>query len=563
MQNIELNMRTDSVRAVMVDAYNIPVAVDLPSIARGMKCRFSIGLFDDGDATGYSETVRHYASWDFGLGNDWDTGTSPQMRVTSGFEFDEDGRLTFTMTDTNTQELIDFLGNSEEASLHAELLAYEAGDPEHPALILQWDMWVRGRILDGGTGEPQPVDDRSYNKAQVNSLVSAAYEFAFSPDGSSWHPLPQLDTDSWFRIRNGSLTTGQWSDSIRIPQGNASYVYLAYASDSQGSDFSLSWVEGLDWMAVLVSHVEIQDPGPSDFSGCTWMKTVGQTPYLYIGYAETSSGSGFSLVPSDSKPYTAHLASSVPLDPPTAQDFEGCTWVRYIVRNYIYTAYASAPDGSGFSLVPSSGLKYTASFNSIEYIASPTVADFNRAHAVWVKYIGDDGTGIGDMLKTVYDPDDDGKVTAAVFADSAASCDSVPWSGITGRPASCRQSVSTVQDAESLDIDSPIAIAGSDLSGSSLSIDVRSFTSGGSPYVGQAGDFFTWEYHVRATSEITNISVGSSYSTSYPVSIPESLPLVSPDGTWHVFTIRAIYRQSAVNRLAVYVNYAYSYEGGR
>lgn len=39
------------------------------------------------------------------------------------------------------------------------------------------------------------------------------------------------------------------------------------------------------------------------------------------------------------------------------------------------------------------------------------------------------GAGVaGDMLKSVYDTDNDGKVNAAVSADS------VPWSGVTGKP---------------------------------------------------------------------------------------------------------------------------------
>ena len=37
--------------------------------------------------------------------------------------------------------------------------------------------------------------------------------------------------------------------------------------------------------------------------------------------------------------------------------------------------------------------------------------------------------GYGDMLKSVYDPDDDGKVNAAVTADN------VPWAGVTGVPS--------------------------------------------------------------------------------------------------------------------------------
>jgi hypothetical protein len=41
---------------------------------------------------------------------------------------------------------------------------------------------------------------------------------------------------------------------------------------------------------------------------------------------------------------------------------------------------------------------------------------------------GASGSGTGDMTKTVYDPNDDGKVA------SADSADSVPWSGVTSKP---------------------------------------------------------------------------------------------------------------------------------
>ncbi|REK74500.1 hypothetical protein DX130_17895 [Paenibacillus paeoniae] len=39
------------------------------------------------------------------------------------------------------------------------------------------------------------------------------------------------------------------------------------------------------------------------------------------------------------------------------------------------------------------------------------------------------GTGNGDMLKSVYDTNDDGKVNAADAADS------VPWTGVSGKPS--------------------------------------------------------------------------------------------------------------------------------
>lgn len=45
-------------------------------------------------------------------------------------------------------------------------------------------------------------------------------------------------------------------------------------------------------------------------------------------------------------------------------------------------------------------------------------------------YNGADGNGAGDMLATTYDTNADGKV------NSADSADAVPWSGVTGKPAS-------------------------------------------------------------------------------------------------------------------------------
>lgn len=39
------------------------------------------------------------------------------------------------------------------------------------------------------------------------------------------------------------------------------------------------------------------------------------------------------------------------------------------------------------------------------------------------------GSSTGDMLKSIYDPDQDGKVNAADVADT------VPWNGITGKPS--------------------------------------------------------------------------------------------------------------------------------
>jgi hypothetical protein len=61
------------------------------------------------------------------------------------------------------------------------------------------------------------------------------------------------------------------------------------------------------------------------------------------------------------------------------------------ITYYPYFAYASDGSGTGFSLTPSSSLKYMAMIVSDAPITSPDIDDFSEA--VWVKYIGDDGTG--------------------------------------------------------------------------------------------------------------------------------------------------------------------------
>ena len=89
------------------------------------------------------------------------------------------------------------------------------------------------------------------------------------------------------------------------------------------------------------------------------------------------------------------------------------------VSSYTYVAYASDASGAGFSLTPTNALKYRAEIHTTTAIETPDAEDF--AGATWVKYIGDDGTGAGDMLKSVYDTDDDGIVDHAATADAVGA----------------------------------------------------------------------------------------------------------------------------------------------
>lgn len=89
------------------------------------------------------------------------------------------------------------------------------------------------------------------------------------------------------------------------------------------------------------------------------------------------------------------------------------------VSSYTYVAYASDASGAGFSLTPSNTLKFRAEIHTTTAIETPDAEDF--AGAAWVKYIGDDGAGAGDMTKAVYDTDDDGIVDHAATADAVGA----------------------------------------------------------------------------------------------------------------------------------------------
>ncbi len=101
---------------------------------------------------------------------------------------------------------------------------------------------------------------------------------------------------------------------------------------------------------------------------------------------------------------------------------------------FTYVAFAEDADGTGFSLTPTSELCFRAEIHVNEEISTPTLSDFTDAGATFYKYMwppeddessssssSGDGTSTGDMLKSVYDTNDDGKVDSAAQADKLAT----------------------------------------------------------------------------------------------------------------------------------------------
>jgi hypothetical protein len=128
----------------------------------------------------------------------------------------------------------------------------------------------------------------------------------------------------------------------------------------------------------------------------------GISTYTYVAYASDGEGSDFSLTPSAELKYRAEIHVNSPLSPPTGSDFAGATWVKYLgddgtpgetgASAFIYIAYASDDEGTDFTMTFNPALDYIAILPTTSEIEVPEASDFA---GLWKKYKGEDGGGIG------------------------------------------------------------------------------------------------------------------------------------------------------------------------
>lgn len=478
MQQLDIYLRAASVKAVLVDQFNNTISTKA-SITRGMQAEFILHLFhsDEEESLFTAEDLAAFTSWAWYADSDYDLTTTPKLQVLTGIYVDADGCIHIPVDETNTAELITYLSTSESKDLKCELVGLSSGETK-PGFILQWDFSVRNRIGGEGTGQPTPVGDSSYTRSQVDALFAASNMVEYSSDGESWT-----------------------SD---------------YISGATQRRYKNSAISGAEWT------VEALVAGPDGSDGKN-----GITYHLYVGYAADSAGADFSISAAESR-------------------------------------------------------KYRAEFHSTDYIETPALSHFTSAGATWLKYLGDDGSsgaaGSGDMSTSDYVSS--GGSGVVISASHAASADAVSWSGITGKPSAytpadhhhiaaeitdgARQTVFAGSSAAELYLNRQIIQRTGLISNGILNFDFTGIkvSSGGSLYAGSAGDVFTWEYWVFATTDIINISVGSALTISAleDEPLPEDLPVKGGNSTLHAFAVRAFYKSGAVQNLKLTVNYLYSTE---
>ncbi len=373
MQTITMYLRAASVKGTLVDEWNQQVS-SLPALTRGMRAELVLKLvYSNGTPL---EGLDAYASWDFAVANDWDTTTTPQLRVTEGITV-EGNAVRVPLTETNTEELIAALGTNESATFGCELAGFETGETT-PGFLLQFDISIRNRRADAGTGRPAPVSDGSYTAAQIRALFAAKMAVQLSDDGETWYDA-EIDetvpeTAKWYRFRNALVGNG-WSDPLPLiagPRGIAGTIEVGTVTTGAAGTQAEVTNSGDEHDAVL------------DF----------KIPQGARGNAATVRVGSVEMVATDDPPEVTNSGTAtdavfnfkIPRGPTGATGHEA----------YLYVAYAENTDGRGFSLLPASSRKYRAEIQTDAPIDTPTLADF--AGASWQKYIGDDSTVYGDVL---------------------------------------------------------------------------------------------------------------------------------------------------------------------
>ena len=242
--------------------------------------------------------------------------------------------------------------------------------------------------------------------------------------------------------------------------------------------------------------------------------------------------------------------------------------------SYCHVAYAADENGRDFSLIPTNNLKYRAEIHLSKKLSEPVLEDFSGA--VWIKYIGDDGSGVGDMTKSVYDPNNNGKVTSAETADRASKADTVSWNGISDKPSSYTPAEHSHKMQDMINSVSQPSIASTVtttlytgypivqntryVDDGIIKFDFRDIRDNeGRRYTLTDREVLTWEYHASCMSRITGVTLGNEYCSAIGINIPETLELVQNYPTYHVFVVRAIYKAGCPNNVCFQINYAYSY----
>lgn len=298
-------------------------------------------------------------------------------------------------------------------------------------------LWFNYKGNKGDTGDPGTNGADGQNGlngqnayvyiAYADDNTGAGFTTDFNPAKqyiavrSSIAPLTPAQEDFaglWFKYKGEpGLNGNPGADGANGANGQSAYVYIAYANDNGGSGFTTVFTGAQNFIAIKSSTVPLVpvqgdfaglwfnykgEPGTNGINGTNGLN--GQSSYVYIAYADSNTGTGFTTVFSAAKNYVAIKSSTVPLTP-LQSDFNGL-WFNYKGQAgtngadgingtngtngqsaYLYIAYADDTDGNGFTTVFDANKNFIALFNTTD----PIEVDQSTFDGLWVQYKGGSG----------------------------------------------------------------------------------------------------------------------------------------------------------------------------
>jgi hypothetical protein len=182
------------------------------------------------------------------------------------------------------------------------------------------------------------------------------------------------DTTKWQVMANKGDTGAagaDGADGTDGADGASSYTYIAYASADDGTDFTTTFDAALNYIAILTSATEIVAPAVGDFVGL-WKNykgatgaagsdgtngTDGEDAFVYIAYASAADGTDFTLTFDADLDYIAILNTTTAIASPLVADFAGL-W-----KNYKGATGATGPAGTSGHTIQEEGSSLTARTN--------------------------------------------------------------------------------------------------------------------------------------------------------------------------------------------------------
>lgn len=283
-------------------------------------------------ATGLIEPadVSSVTAWSFAIADDWASDTEVMSRVIAADidASDADVGLLVMSVDTNTTGFLTAVDGLESLNCYAQLKAFDST----PKKIDSYEFRIIANgDIDLGVDPPTAEQTNYYSKTEWLALLGAIIGVATgSPDdadGLNGYIYINSTTGDFYQKAGGTWGTkkltvtgaagtdgADGTNGTNGTDGDDAYIYIAYASDSSGTGFTLTFNPDLDYIAIKHTTTAIASPAVGDFTGMfkKYKGEAGSPGADGTGYTPTGAWvSGTNYAVNDTATYTGSLYNCI------------------------------------------------------------------------------------------------------------------------------------------------------------------------------------------------------------------------------------------------------------